>query len=178
MTGFLSAHGFDPGPTQRPVLAGSVTGAIAAAPAAALFVVAGSFRVLSRDIFQLPALVTALVLAVAFVASGALYGVLFRRGANDKRGGWLFGLAFGFMLWMSAPVLILPLVGRPVIAAGIPAAGFLGTFLVWGLLVGALFPFVHKPLHADLDGMSSKFMNTLGPSAAAHLGLRLPGRPR
>lgn len=175
MIGFLAAHGFDPGPTQRPILAGTVTGAIAAAPAAALFVAAGAFRVLSRDIFQVSAPATAGVLAAAFLVAGALYGVLFRRGANDRRGGWLFGLAYGFLLWMLAPVLILPLVGRPIIAAGSPAMGILGAFLLWGLLVGLLFPHLHKPLHADLDGLSGKFLDKLGPSAAAHRGVRLPG---
>ena len=175
MIGFLTAHGFDPGPTQRPILAGFATGAIACVPAAVLFVAAGSFRVLAHDIFQASAGVTAVVLAAAFVAAGALYGILFRRGANDRRGGWLFGLAYGFLLWMTAPVLILPLVGRPIIAAGEPAMGFLGAFLLWGLIVGLLFPYVHKPLHADLDGMSARFLNNLGPSAAAQRGARLPG---
>ena len=175
MMGFLSAHGFDPGPTQRPALAGTATSVIAVLPAAVLFVAAGSFGVLTRDIFQLPPTVTALILGTAFVASGALYGILFRRGGNDRRCGWLLGLSYGFLLWMAAPVLILPLVGRPVIAAGLPAMGFLGAFLLWGVCVGALFPYVHKPLHADLDGLSAKFLDRVGPGAAARHNLRLPG---
>lgn len=75
---------------------------------------------------------------------------------------------------MAAPVLILPLVGRPVIA-GLPAIGFLGAFLLWGVCVGALFPSVHKPLHADLDGLSPELLEKLGPGAAARGNLRLPG---
>ncbi len=175
MIEFLRAHGFDPGPTQRPVLAGLVTGAVATPPAAAVFVAAGSFRVLARDIFRLPLTVTAVVFLVAFILAGALYGVVFRRAANDRRGGWLFGLSFGFLLWIAAPVVILPLVGRPVIAAGTAAEGFLGAFLLWGLTVGVLYPYVHKPLHANLDGLPSDLLEKLGPNAALHRGGHLLG---
>lgn len=175
MIAFLKAHGFDPGPTQRPVLAGLATGAIATIPAAAVFVGAGSFRVLADDIFRLPAPLTAGMFAAAFVLAGAIYGLVFRRAANDRRGGWLFGLTFGFAMWMTAPVVVLPLVGRPVIAAGTPAIGFLAAFLAWGLCAGVLFPYVHKPLHADLDGASGKWLDELGPGAAVHRGGRLPG---
>lgn len=175
MIEFLSAHGFDPGPTQRPILAGAVTSAIAILPASALFVAAGSFRVLDHDIFEWTAPATAAVYILAFIAAGALYGLVFRRAANDRRGGWLFGLSFGFLLWIMAPVLILPLVGRPIIAAGTAAEGFLGAFLIWGLALGVLFPYVHRPLHADLDGLSSQLLEKLGPSAALQRNGRLPG---
>ena len=175
MIDFLTAHGFDPGPTQRPVLAGAVTGVIATIPAAAIFVAAGSFHVLSDDIFRLPAVVTAVIFTFAFVFAGAIYGLAFRRAANDRRGGWLFGLSFGFAMWIVAPVVVLPLIGRPVIAAGTPAIGFLLAFLAWGLCVGALFPYVHKPLHANLDGLQGDVLETLGPGAALHHGGRLPG---
>ena len=175
MIDFLKAHGFDPGPTQRPVLAGAATGVVATVPAAAVFVAAGSFRVLANDIFRLPAVVTAVVFAIAFVFAGAIYGLVFRRAANDRRGGWLFGLSFGFMMWITAPVVVLPLVGRPIIAAGPAAVGFLVAFLVWGLCVGVLFPYVHKPLHADLDGLPGELLERLGPGAAIHRDGRLPG---
>lgn len=177
MIGFLSAHGFDPGPTQRPLTAGLLTGAIGAVPAAAVFVVSRSFQVLTDDIFQTSYAVTALAVAAAFIASGGLYGLIFRRVANDRRGGWLFGLAFGFLVWLAAPILILPLIGHPIIAAGTPAIGFLAAFLLWGLCIGLLFPYVHKPLHANLDGMSIKLLEKLGPGAAAHRGGRMAGPP-
>ena len=177
MIDFLRAHGFDPGPTQRPMLAGAVTGVIATVPAAIVFVVAGSFRVLSSEIFRLPAVVTAIIFAVAFVVAGASYGLVFRRAANDRRGGWLFGLTFGFMMWIVAPVVVLPLVGRPIIAAGTPAVGFLAAFLAWGLCVGVLFPYVHEPLHANLDGLSNDLLDKLGPGAAVHRDGRLPSSP-
>ena len=33
MAGFLAAHGYDPGPTQRPLSAGANSGIVAAVPA-------------------------------------------------------------------------------------------------------------------------------------------------
>ena len=38
MSGFLDAHGYDPGPSQRPLLAGAIRGVIATVPAIALLV--------------------------------------------------------------------------------------------------------------------------------------------
>jgi hypothetical protein len=92
------------------------------------------------------------VLLAAFTASGALYGMTFRRAANDRRGGWLFGAAFGFLLWMAAPIAVLPLIGGSVMAAGKAATGFFACFLVWGAAVGAVFPFVHRRLQGRMDG--------------------------
>ncbi len=31
--------------------------------------------------------------------AGVLYGQMFQRAANDRHGGWLFGLAYGFLIW-------------------------------------------------------------------------------
>jgi hypothetical protein len=98
--------------------------------------------------------------------AGAIYGALFRRGANDLHGGWLFGLAYGLLLWIVAPVIVLPFVPGMGMTAGQAAIGFLVSFLTWGLFLGALFPRVHRPLHADLDG-SNSLLDRLGSSAAA-----------
>lgn len=164
---FLAAHGFDPGPTQRPILAGAVTGALATAPAAAAFVYFGTFDVVAVEIMRLSRWVAALVLIAAFTAAGGVYGGLFQRAANDRRGGWLFGLAFGFLLWITAPVVALPLIPGAAIAAGRAAVGFLIAFLLWGLALGVAFPFVHRPLAADLDSDSGSRRGDLGPNAAA-----------
>jgi len=66
---------------------------------------------------------------------------------------------------MTAPVIVLPLVGSGVIASGRAAAGFLAAFITWGLCVGALFPHVHRRLQArwDRGGAAGK----LGPIAAS-----------
>ena len=45
MAGFLSAHGYDPGPTQRPLLSGALAGLLATAPAIALLAAFGSLAV-------------------------------------------------------------------------------------------------------------------------------------
>ncbi|MDP8917080.1 MAG: hypothetical protein M3M95_07760 [Pseudomonadota bacterium] len=164
---FLRAHGFDPGPTQRPIMAGALTGLVALPPAAAIFVSLGSFSVTAERIMQLPAAATALILAVAFVAGGMLYGCLFRRAANDRGGGWLFGLAFGFFLWVAAPVVVLPLIPGSAMAAGKAAIGFLVSFLAWGLGLGLLFPYVHRPLQTELGADGESLLDRFGPDAAA-----------
>jgi hypothetical protein len=163
---FLNAHGFDPGPTQRPLLAGTVTGLIAAVPAAISFSAFCTFPVLADEVLQQPRVIAAIGLFLAFGLAGAIYGALFRRGANDLHGGWLFGLAYGLLLWIVAPVIVLPFVPGMGMTAGQAAIGFLVSFLTWGLFLGALFPRVHRPLHADLDG-SNSLLDRLGSSAAA-----------
>lgn len=169
---FLAAHGFDPGPAQRPLLAGTVTGALAAMPAAAVFVALGTFEVVAVEIMRLPYWQTALVLLAALTTAGAIYGGIFQRAANDRSGGWLLGLAFGFLLWMTAPVVALPLIPGAAIAAGEAALGFFLGFLLWGLTLGVAFPHVHRPLRADLDGAVSGPRAELGPNAAATKLLR------
>lgn len=171
MMRFLQAHGFDAGPLQRPLAAGVLTGLLATVPAAAVFAPLGSFQVAADDVMRLPRPVTAVLLLAAFALSGAAYGLVFRRAANDRRGGWLFGAAFGFILWTAAPIVILPLIGGHTMASGRAATGFLAGFLVWGLATGALFPLVHRPLQGKLDD-SPRTARRLGPLAAG-VGRRL-----
>ena len=166
MIGLFNAHGFDPGPTERPLLAGAATGLLAAVPATAVLWGFGTLRVLADDFFQLPEAATALIVVAAFVVAGMIYGALFRRAAADRDGGWIFGMTFGFALWIAAPVVALPLLKGPGIAAGTAAIGFLVAFLFWGLVLGVLFPFVHRPLLANLDGKSRGLLERLGPNAA------------
>jgi hypothetical protein len=180
MISFLQAHGMDAGPLQRPLLAGGLSGLAAAIPAGAVFAAFGSFRVAADQVFRLPRPVTGALLAAAFVAAGVLYGLIFRRAANDRRGGWLFGAVFGFVLWISTPVAVLPLISAHLMAAGRAAEGFLVSFLVWGIVTGGLFPYVHKPLHARFNGGGGKASRRLGPMGAALTGriLRRPPRRR
>jgi hypothetical protein len=152
MIGFLRAHGMEPGPLQRPLLAGALSGLIATVPAGAVFVAFDSLAVVADDVMRLPRSLTAILMIAAFALSGSLYGLTFQRAANDRAGGWLFGIAFGFLLWMAAPVVVLPLLGSQTMAAGRAATGFLACFLVWGAVMGAIFPYVHHPLHAKMDG--------------------------
>jgi hypothetical protein len=82
MAGFLSAHGYDPGPTQRPLLAGAISGALAAIPAVAVLWFFGSIEVESKIL----GLTIPLTLAIGFpvmAVAGAIYCRLFGRAANN-----------------------------------------------------------------------------------------------
>ena len=42
---FLDAHGYDPGPSQRPMLAGAISGLLATVPAIGILIAFGSLAV-------------------------------------------------------------------------------------------------------------------------------------
>src|SRR3546814_15201737 len=88
--------------------------------------------------------------------AGGIYGRLFQRGANDRRGGWLFGMAFGFLLWTAGMVLTLPLLSGGWLPAGTAAIGVLLSLVIWGTTIGGLFPYVHRPLHARTARMEER----------------------
>jgi hypothetical protein len=173
--GFFRAHGYDPGPTQRPLLAGAITGALATIPTGAVVVAFGSFKVAAVDVLRLPLAWTGAMFFASFTLGGLLYGAFFQRAANDRRAGWLFGLAYGFVLWIAAPIVVLPLFRGPAMAGGLAATGIFVGFLVWGVAAGLLFPFVHKPLQAGVEVRAGRFKR-FGPDAAA-LTRRLLRRP-
>jgi hypothetical protein len=164
MLSMLQAHGLDAGPTQRPLLAGAVAALIADIPAAAVLVPFGSLDALGHA-----AGVATVLAGVAYggtmLLGGVLYGWLFQRAANDPRGGWLFGLAFGFVLWMLGPVPLLQwLPDRPILS-GNPAIGLLLGQLLWGLVLGLVFPLVHRRLHAGLEDRQRGNEGGIGPEA-------------
>ncbi|MBM1173505.1 hypothetical protein [Microvirga arabica] len=180
MLRMLHAHGLDAGPAQRPLLAGALAGVLAAVPA--LAVLAG-FQSLDE-----PARATStsvLIAGFAYVGlmlfGGILYGWLFQRAANDPRGGWLFGMAFGFVLWMLGPIPLLQWMPDEPILRGYPAVGLLLAQLLWGLALGLVFPPIHRRLHVSLDRQSGSDTEITGPEAAARTQMirRLPpsGRP-
>ena len=167
MAGFLAAHGYDPGPTQRPLLAGALAGVLATVPAIAVLHLLGSLEVEARILGTSVGVTLAagwLIMAVA----GAVYARLFGRAANEKSGGWLFGAAFGFAVWAAGAVLILPLASGGKAPAGEAALGVFISLVLWGLVLGALVPFVHRPLHADLKDVAKRAES--GPEAAAANG--------
>ncbi|HKX92919.1 MAG TPA: hypothetical protein VJM15_10925 [Sphingomicrobium sp.] len=163
MAGFLSAHGYDPGPTQRPLLAGAISGVLATVPAIALLHAFGSLRV-EAGILRLPESLTVAAGCLVMAVAGATYARLFGRAANQVRGGWLFGMAFGFALWAAGAVLVLPLVSGGQVPAGEAAIGVFLSLVAWGAALGAIHPFVHRPLHERLDSGSHR--DALGPGAA------------
>lgn len=163
MAGFLSAHGYDPGPTQRPLLAGAISGVIATIPAIAILYAFGSLRVEAR-ILGLSELMTVAAGWLVMALAGAVYARLFGRAANEVRGGWLFGMSFGFALWAAGAVLVLPLVSGGKAPAGEAAIGVFLSLVAWGAALGAVHPFVHHPLHERLETAAKRMGPNVGTS--------------
>ena len=162
MAGFLAAHGYDPGPTQRPYSAGAVSGVVAALPAVAVLWWFGSLQTEAR-ILDLSITATLAVGWVAMAAAGAVYARLFGRAANHRRGGWLFGMAFGFAMWAGGAVLVLPLLSGGEMPAGPAAVGVLLSLLVWGAALGTAVPLIHPHLQERIESGSRR--TEVGPTA-------------
>jgi hypothetical protein len=152
MLDMLRAHGLDAGPTQRPVIAGAICGALADVAALPVLHLFGTFARLEPSIGE----VSVWVQVVSTAIAGAGYGMLFQRGANDARGGWLFGLAYGYLVWQVVSVPLLQWIPARPLLDGAPAQGLLLGHLVWGLAAGVLFPLVHRPLMARIDSSRSR----------------------
>ena len=154
MLEMLRAHGLQAGPTQRPLLAGTLAGMIADAPALWLL-----HRFEAMDVLATagggPVSRFVVLHVIAMALGGAGYGILFQRAANDRRGGWLFGMAYGFLLWMVAAVPLLQWLPSQPLLTGKPAIAFFVGQLLWGLSMGLLFPSVHQPLKSRLEGHAS-----------------------
>jgi hypothetical protein len=164
MAGFLSAHGYDPGPTQRPLLAGAISGVLAAIPAVAVLWAFGSIEVEAKIL----GLGIAQTLAIGFpvmAVAGAIYCRLFGRAANNLHGGWLFGMAFAFALWAAGAAFILPIVSGGSTPAGQAAVGVFASLLVWGCGLGIINALVHPYLHERIETASES--SKVGPRAAA-----------
>lgn len=172
MAGFLGAHGYDPGPSQRPYLSGAVSGALATVPAVALLLVTGALAVEAK-ILGTSLLVTIAIGVPVMAAAGGVYARLFGRPANDPRAGWLFGMAYGFLLWAAGAVLVLPLVSGGQAAAGGAAVGVFLSLVVWGAALGIVLPFVHRPLQDKLETAAKR--SGRGPIEAVRQSNR-PGR--
>jgi hypothetical protein len=150
MLEMLRAHGLDAGPTQRPLAAGAIAGLIADLPAIAVLFAFGSLDRLADAAGA--AMPTTLLLHAAVMALGGCgYGLLFQRAANDPAGGWLFGMAYGYLLWQAVAVPLLQWIPGDPLLTGQPALGLLLGQLAWGLVLGAVFGWVHRPLRSGLE---------------------------
>jgi hypothetical protein len=116
-------------------------------------------------ILRMSPLATLAAGSVAMAVAGAAYARFFGRAANAVKGGWLFGMSFGFALWATGAVLVLPLLSGGRAPAGMAAAGVALSLIVWGIATGILVPFVHRPLHESLETASKR--TAVGPDAAA-----------
>ena len=147
---YMRAHGNTPGPTQRPSLAGIATGALAEIPALLMLWWSGALTSTAQSL-SLSIYVALASHLFAMLLAGVIYGRVFSRAANDPRGGWLFGIGFGFLIWMIGPVTVLQWwLGRP-LALGVAAMGILGAHLIYGLCLGLLFPWIHRLLQRELS---------------------------
>src|SRR5215218_6207714 len=146
---YMRAHGNTPGPTQRPLLAGAITGGLAVIPSAIVLWYLAALDSLTRALGIGAWPVLALHLT-ATVLAGALYGRVFGRAANDRRGGWLFGISYGFLVWMLGPATALQWVLSHPLAVGVAAMGMMGAHLAYGLALGLVFPRIHTLLQCEL----------------------------
>lgn len=146
----MRAHGNTPGPTQRPLLAGAIDGAAAAIPTGLILWKSEALESIARALGMQLGAALAWELAV-LVAAGVLYGRVFGRAANDRGGGWLFGIGYGFLFWMLGPATLLPLRLHRPIAVGPYAMWLLGAHLIYGLALGILFPWVHGVLQRKMN---------------------------
>jgi len=174
MAGFLAAHGYAPGPTQRPLLAGALAGLAATLPATALLHLLGALEVEAR-ILSLSVIATIAAGWLAMAIAGALYARLYGRAANDPRTGWLAGMAFGFALWAAGAVMILPLVSGGRAPAGTAAIGVFLSLVLWGGALGMILPFIQRRVRTSFEQAAEGIEH--GPAAAAREGKAKGPRP-
>jgi hypothetical protein len=166
---FLGAHGYDPGRTQRPLLAGALAGLIATAPAIPLLTEFGALEAQAR-ILSAPVAMVLMAGWIVTAIAGAAYSRLFGRAANDVRCGWLFGMAFGFVVWTAGAVLALPLTSGGRAAAGDAALGLFISLVAWGTALGLLLPYVHRLLRKSIESEAKH--PSSGPGARLHHAAR------
>jgi hypothetical protein len=139
---FMRAHGYLPGPTQRPVTAGLLSGFAALAPALSLAWYSGALAA-SANAMAIGQPIAAGAFGMFAALGGALYGRIFMRAANDRQGGWLFGIGFGFLLWMLGPGMVAYLLRQAPLVTGRASQAVFASHLLYGLLLGLAFPLVH-----------------------------------
>jgi hypothetical protein len=139
---YMRAHGNTPGPTQRPLLTGAIAGLLAGIPSGAILYWSGAIAAIA-DWFQTNLGWILAIEAVLMILAGMLYAVIFKRAANDCEGGWLFGAGYGFLLWMFAPVTIWQTVTTTQIAVGGAAMGLFASHVLYGVVLGLLYPRIH-----------------------------------
>lgn len=140
---FIRAHGYVPGPTERPVAAGLLSGVLACGPALLIAAAGGGLSEVAQRT-GLAVWGVAACSAAFLMAAGALYGRVFMRAANDRRGGWLFGIAYGFLLWLIGPVTLAHWLDVGPLAVGVAAQAIFAAHVAFGLGLGLAFPRGHR----------------------------------
>jgi hypothetical protein len=147
---YMRAHGNTPGPTQRPKLTGAIGGFLAAIPPVSVRYLSGAMQSIAEN-SGIPIRLMIAIDICALVFAGIIYAQIFKRAANDKRGGWLFGISFGFLLWMLGPVALWQLITESPLATGYAAMGLFGSQLLYGLILGTIYPLIHLFIQGKLN---------------------------
>jgi hypothetical protein len=146
---YMRAHGNTPAPTQRPLLSGAVAGIAAFVPAAIIFYASGAAQAASQKLAS-SKIAAIIAFALVSVIVGMVYAWIFGRAANDKLGGWLFGMSFGFLVWIVGPTSVLQLWASEPMAKGNAAMGLFGAHVIHGLVLGAVYPYFSRAFAATL----------------------------
>ena len=147
---YLRAHGNTAGPTQRPLLTGAISGLIGFVPFEILLRVSGARRAIAQG-FGLSTWESTIIGAFLMLIAGIVYSALFKRAANDVRGGWVFGASFGFLVWLVAPITLWQLIRSHPIAVGKAAMGVFGAHILFGFTLGVVFPWIHFLIQSRLE---------------------------
>lgn len=147
---YMRAHGNVAGPTQRPLLTGAISGLIAFVPYELILDHSGARDAITRGL-GLNTWISIGIGAVVMILAGMLYAAIFKRAANDRRGGWLFGASFGFLLWVVTPITSWQLLTSRPLAVGLAAMGLFGGHIVFGIILGLSFPLVHSLTRSKMD---------------------------
>jgi len=151
---YMRAHGNTPGPTQRPYLNGAISGLFAAVPSFIVLYFSDALDSIEKT-FSASRPLTLVVYAALMILAGIAYAAIFKRAANDRQGGWLFGISYGFLLWVLGPVTIWQTISNRPVATGHAAMGLFGAQVIFGLVLGLLFPAVHSFLQARLINLDT-----------------------
>ena len=146
---YMRAHGNTPGPTQRPRLTGAISGFAASIPSLLLIFLTGTLENVAQTLginFWLAIAIDSALITLA----GMIYAEIFKRAANDVQGGWLFGAGYGFLLWMLGPTTIWQWITGHPLAVGYPAMGLFGGQILYGLVLGLIFPRIHRLVQTKL----------------------------
>jgi hypothetical protein len=146
----MRAHGNTAGPTQRPYLNGAICGILAFIPYEVLLRLTDGRELIARDL-GINIWESTAINAIVMTLAGIVYAAIFKRAANDRRGGWLFGASYGFLWWIIAPISLLQLFNSRPVAVGTAAMGLFGAHVLYGLVLGLIFPWVHSLIQAKLN---------------------------
>jgi hypothetical protein len=144
---------------MRPVLTGLMAGISANI---LVFLVLWNFKVLATIFNRFGAIDNFFGWVVLGGIGGILYGLIYRRAANDRQGGWIFGASTGFIFWMINPVTWWPWFEQKPIFVGYEAAAFLVSHVLFGFFLGLLFPLVNKFSSKPLEKLKNENRVPLG----------------